>query len=362
MTGHRIAIFIAALFCAAINAQAQFGGTAGAFMLMGYGARGMGMGNACVAYTGPDALALHNPAASAFAETREVFGSYSALGLDRTLNVLAFTAPIVVYKKTKLDTTKSKDPAGEVTKSVDTVRIRLSTIGISVGGVFSGVSNIDARDADADQIGIVNTYENFYYGGFAIRFKPNISAGVLVRFFDAKLWEGIKSSGVAVDLGAIYRLNDQWQFGLAVQNLARGGYRWDTSPVYNQAGQVTEDKFPTLIKVGAAYHFGGAQVVTRDNMSVIEYPATAYAEIEQSTVGTTILRGGAEYFLSDVFVLRAGVDGYDLQNRLASQVKPSFGISVRPSFSSYTPSFHYAAILEPIAGGLTHVLSLGFQF
>jgi hypothetical protein len=227
--------------------------------------------------------------------------------------------------------------------------VRVSTIGVSVGIANFGETNIDARDADAEQIGIVSTYENIYYGGFAIRFKPNISVGVAIRFFDMKLWDKIKASAVAMDLGCIYRVNDQLQFGAAIQNITGAGYRWDTSPVYQEQGQITIDKFPTLLRVGAAFH-------------PKDVAGTAYAEVEFSTVHTTILRGGAEYALSSVFALRAGIDGYDMNHRLAEQVHPAFGLSITPTFDKYTPSFHYAAVMEPIAGGLTHVLSLGFQF
>lgn len=330
-TTHLLALL--ALVIIAAPASAQFGGEAGSFMRLGYGARSIGMGNAGAAYTGPEALVLYNPASSAFCEEREVYASYSSLGLDRQFNTAIFTAPIGVFRK----------------KGADSVRTRVSTIGVSVGIVNAAVNNIDARDADGEQIGVVSTYENFYFGSFAIRFKPNFSFGVLVRFFDAKLWDNIKSSGVALDLGAIYRLNDELQIAAVIQNLTHGGYRWDTSPVYQQRGQVTEDKFPTLFKIGAAYH-------------PVNITGTAYAEIEQSTVATTVIRGGAEYALNSVFMLRAGIDGYDLQHRLATQVHPTFGVSVRPTFDGFTPSFHYAAVIEPIAGGLSHVLSLGFQF
>ena len=161
MTRTSVFFLFLALVIATSTASAQFGGAAGAFMRLGYGARAIGMGNAQSAYTGPEALVLYNPAASGFATDREVYGSYSALGLDRTFNAAIFTAPIGVFRK----------------KATDSVRTQVSTIGVSVGIVNAGVSNIDARDADGEQIGIASTYENFYFGSFAIRFKPQFSVG-----------------------------------------------------------------------------------------------------------------------------------------------------------------------------------------
>ncbi len=318
---------------AAITARAQFGGEAGSFLRLGYGARGIGLGNAMTAYDGEEPVALYNPAATAFLTKRVASGSYSSLALDRTLNLLAVSAPIPVWRKV----------------GTDSVRTQVSTIGVSAGLLNSGVSNIDSRDADGEQIGILSTYENVYYGSFSIRFRPNLSAGVAVRFFDAKLYDKVKSAGIAADLGALWRVAPEWTVGLVIQNINGGGYRWDTSPIYQQNGQVTEDRIPTYAKLGAAYH-------------PASLPLYATLELEQSSVSTTVLRGGAEYTLGDILALRAGIDGYDLHFRLADQVHPSFGASVKYTIGTVTPVFNYAAVVEPVAGGLTHVIALGVMF
>jgi len=316
----------------ALSACAQLGGNAGTFTNMGYGARGISMGNSGTALTTGNVQALYNPALGAFEENRNLYVSYSVLGLDRTYNIVSFTAPIPVYKKNAGDST----------------HVRVSTIGVSVGLVNTGVSNIDSRDADGEQIGILSTYQNFYYGSVSIRFRPEFSVGVMVKFLDAKLYDNIKSGGVGLDVGGVYQINDALSVAAVIQNLF-AKYTWDSTPLYNESGQVVTDPFPVFFHAGAAYHVPGSG-------------ATVTADIEQSNVSTTITRIGGEYAFNDWFALRAGIDGYDVVNRLSDQVHPSFGLTVTQNIGSFIPSFEYAAYFEPVAGGLTHVLSLGFQF
>ncbi|KAB2846067.1 MAG: hypothetical protein F9K45_02655, partial [Melioribacteraceae bacterium] len=60
----------------------------GAFSRMGFGARGMGMGNAMSAVKYGSIVSYYNPALSAFQEKNNFHTSYSFLSLDRSLNFL----------------------------------------------------------------------------------------------------------------------------------------------------------------------------------------------------------------------------------------------------------------------------------
>ena len=77
-------------------------------------------------------------------------------------------------------------------------------------------------------------------------------------------------------------------------------YKWDTSPVYNDQGSTSTDKFPTLKKIGVSY--------TND-----EYGIIASAELESSNGGTNILRGGIEYNIFKDLYLRGGIDQVNLK-------------------------------------------------
>ncbi len=331
--------FLAFSFCfVAKEAGAQAGGAAGTFTNMGYGARGIALGNSGTALTTGDPLALYNPAFSAFQNDRSVNASYSALGLDRTFEVLSFTGIIPVYKKTP----------GMIKDTIpDSLRERVSTIGISAGAVTTGVGNIDQRDADGMPLGATSTYQDFFYGSVAIRFKPQLAVGVMVKFLEAKLADQITSGGVGVDIGAVYQVSDALSVAAVVQNMF-ASYRWDSTPLYNEQGQTTTDPFPVYFHFGAAYH-------------VPESGATITADFEQSSVNTSIIRGGAEYAFNSAFIIRAGVDGFDLANRVSEQVHPSFGLTFKQPLGAFTPAFDYAAYIDPVVG-LINVVSLSFQF
>ncbi|MGE5497826.1 MAG: hypothetical protein ACM3Q2_07145, partial [Syntrophothermus sp.] len=72
---------------------------AGAFSRMGFGARGMGMGNAMSAVTSGNVVSYYNPALSVFQENNSVQASYSFMSLDRKLNFINFTRRFEIRSK-----------------------------------------------------------------------------------------------------------------------------------------------------------------------------------------------------------------------------------------------------------------------
>ena len=64
---------------------------AGSFSRMGFGARGMGMGNSLGAVIDGNLVSYYNPAVSAFENDNSFQTSYSFLSLDRYLNFLSYT-------------------------------------------------------------------------------------------------------------------------------------------------------------------------------------------------------------------------------------------------------------------------------
>ena len=66
----RLALALASVLLATTLLPAQNAGRAGAFARIGFGARGIGMGNAVTAVTSGDISTYYNPALSAFSERR----------------------------------------------------------------------------------------------------------------------------------------------------------------------------------------------------------------------------------------------------------------------------------------------------
>ena len=117
-----------------IEAQPKFSKISslpGAFSRMGFGARGIGMGNSMSSIIEGNLVSYYNPALIVYQENNSFQTSYSFLSLDRSLNFLNFTRRFEFYS--------AKDSLIENPKP-------RATAGVSVGIINAGVSKIDGRD------------------------------------------------------------------------------------------------------------------------------------------------------------------------------------------------------------------------
>lgn len=241
--------------------NAQLAGTPGAFVRLGFGSRGMGMGNALTAVIDGDVTSFYNPAVTPFLTDRVAAVSYGLLSLDRSLNTLSYSQSIK------------------------------PTAGFSVGIINSGVSNIDGRDADGFQTGELFTSENQFSFSFANRMSKVISLGIALKIYYYRLYENISSTDLGVDAGGIARLSDNLTLGIAVQDIG-SKYKWDTSNLYGDQGNSTIEPFPLLRKIGLSYAFD-------DNAGLIS------VDFENSNKNTNIIRMGGELPLSEFFTVHA---------------------------------------------------------
>ncbi|UCH66304.1 MAG: hypothetical protein JSW63_04020, partial [Ignavibacterium sp.] len=86
----------------------------GAFSRMGYGPRGIGMGNAMSSVIEGELVSYYNPAVTVFQDGNSVLTGYSFLGLDRSLNFLSFTRRFDFYSKkdSLVENPKPRNSAG----------------------------------------------------------------------------------------------------------------------------------------------------------------------------------------------------------------------------------------------------------
>ena len=201
----------------------------GAFSRIGFGARGIGMGNAMSSIIEGNLVSYYNPALIVYQENNSFQTSYSFLSLDRSLNFLNFTRRFEFYS--------AKDSLIENPKP-------RATAGISVGIINAGVSKIDGRDNQGIKTGDLSTSENQFFLGLANKFSDKLSIGIAIKFYYYKLYEEINTNSVGIDVGALYRVNEQWNVSLMISDI-NSKYKWDTSPVYELQGSTTEDKFPS---------------------------------------------------------------------------------------------------------------------
>lgn len=300
-----------------MTANAQNAGSAGAFARLGYGARGMGMGNALTAVGYGDISTYYNPALSPYTQLRTASATFGILSLDRYLNFLNYTMALPPHA------------------------------GFSVGIINSGVRNIDGRDNDGYHTEDYSTTENQAYLSFANSVDEHVSIGVTIKLYYSKLFDKLTSTTVGFDAGTYIQLTDELSLGAVIQDL-NSKYKWDTKSLYSQNGKQTEDKFPNLRRVALAYKLPG-------NNGIID------AEFENSSEKTNILRIGVEYILTENFVVRGGADRFELGDNTTG-VKPSFGFTAKNSFNGWTPAVTYAFVVEGYAPHGMHIITLSGTF
>ena len=83
-------LYLILLFVFAGTANAQLGSYAGAFARLGFGARGLSMGNALVSDAFGDVSGYYNPSLSVFQQQGIVNVGYTFMSVDRKLNFVSF--------------------------------------------------------------------------------------------------------------------------------------------------------------------------------------------------------------------------------------------------------------------------------
>jgi hypothetical protein len=325
---------IVCVFAASVAAQSQVSDISsmpGAFSRMGFGARGMGMGNAMSAVTDGNLVSYYNPALVPFQEGNSFQTSYSILSLDRSLNFLSFTRKFNIGKKENPDGTTSPR----------------SVTGISIGLINAGVSKIDGRDNEGRATGDLSTSENQFFIALATRFSEKLSIGVSFKFYHYSLYQDISASSIGFDLGAIYLINPSLSVSLMIADI-NAKYQWDTGNLYGTSGMTTTNKFPLLKKIGVAYKFDDPKLITS-------------LELESSNGQTNFLRGGAEYNIYHDLYLRAGFDKYNLSNK-DFPVRPSFGFSYFYLLNKIKFGIDYAFVVEPYSANDSHIVGININF
>ena len=301
----------------------EYNGMSGAFSRMGFGARGMGMGNAMISVVSGNLVSYYNPAVSTFQEGSLFQTSYSFLSLDRTLNFLSFTKKLKVGKRKK----------------------RIA--GFSVGIINAGVSGIDGRDNQGLKIGDLSTSENQFFLSFSNRFSDKFSLGVGIKFYYFKLYEEITSTALGIDIGAIYLINKNISFAASINDI-NSKYKWDTSSLYGLEGNSTIYNFPLLFRLGLSYKFSKPNLL-------------ASVELEHSNAQTDFIRIGAEYNIFESLFFRGGVDRISISNT-DIPARPSLGFSYMKKFDSFNVGINYAFVLEPYSSYDSHIIGVEILF
>lgn len=316
-----------------------WGQSAGAFSRMGFGARGMALGNALAADARGDASPYYNPALAPQATRQHIMASAAVMRFDRNMQFLQFATPI------------------------------RPSAGLAVGLIHAGVSDIDGRDASGYHTQTYSTDEFAFFLAFGTHLGQRLSLGVGLQLFRTDLFDEIEPvNSIGIDAGVTVDVTDRLRLAFVTDDLL-ARYTWDSSGLYGAEGGTTSDRFPLRLRVGGSYSMIGDRLQLlaeyESRISDLEYrvrsmqrigsvPFEAF-EARRATLHEAGLRAGVEYEFSEILALRGGVDR--IGNALSGNT-PSAGFEIEQSVGSLAVRVDYGLLLEPRGAGLLHLITL----
>jgi hypothetical protein len=300
------------------------GGFAGAFARLGAGARAKALGDAYTGLAqGPSAM-YFNPGALPFAHHFEFSATTARMSLDRSLDYIAFTAP--VHPK-----------AGPEKRAVNA--------GLGVGWLHAGVGNIDSRDFDGNPLPTIDQSSNLFLFSFGLQFHERFGAGVTAKVIYETFGKigndnkSINGNGFGADVGAFAKPIDHLTVGAQIRNLG-AKTTWNTTDYWAQ-GSSKEDKWPFEYRAGAAYDWRGL---------------TGTMDLESSDKNDTRLHAGLEGAVNVTDKQSvAGRVGYD-------DGAPTFGLGLGFAVWKLHSSLDLTYVLENIAPDNSTQLSWNIEF
>lgn len=269
-------------------------GRPGAFMSWGAGARHLALGGAGTAVGDADAFSpYYNSASLGFIEQKEIGTLQAVLWEETAYSYLSYVHPML--------------DRGAI--GFDVIRL------YSGGAVKTDENNRVTGDFAGQQIAVGIGY------GKAVTEK--LSVGLRGRVHNNTL-DTVSASGVAMDVGAAYRLTPLADAGLSFAN------------VISVIAGDTSDTMPVVAKIGGGYRVFGERL-----RLAMDYGATLG---DGSSVGSYAV--GIESRLNKYFALRLG------KNR--EEMTGGFGLGFGGFNLDYAMATHYL--------GLSHRASFNFRF
>lgn len=308
-------LFLCSVSVAQLQTENSYSSAAGAFSRMGFGARGIAMGNAMSALTDGAVPGYYNPALLPFSRQSSLTASYSFLSLDRTLNAASFT--------------KYVHP----------------NAGFSFFILNSDVRNIDGRDINGYHTETLSASENVFGFSFGLQPSTKLSLGITMKVLYYALYQSVSSTTVGIDFGAAYLLSDEFSLGIVLKDI-NSKYKWDTTKLYGEEGKSYIDRFPLRKIVSLAY-------------KPTWFSGCITGEIEHINK-ELLFRFGGEVAIVPEISFRAGID--EILMTKDFDPKPAFGISLRTPLFSTETEFQYTYCLERYSPSDIHILTLFVKF
>lgn len=315
---------------------AQSGGMTGAFSRIGFGPRGIAMGNALTSVTEEGSYGYYNPALAASpGQTIQLDFASAALSFDRQLHMVSthFQMP--------------------------------PSAGISLSLINARTGNIDGRTSSGYHTDMLSTSDYQLLSNFGIRLSDTLWAGIGIKFNLANYHEELsKSTGVGFDIGFRKAFGQRLAIAFTAQDLFATN-RFDTASLYGTTTSAeTRQDFPRRFTLGSSYRFSDELLFAVDYQVQVQNSEILQAVTdfidgrpvnrtvrEEVTTNTQLIRSGVSYTVHERITARAGVRFLDLNHEMV--VRPSAGFSLHLPFDRLTPSVDYAFAREP--GGISNM-------
>lgn len=323
---------------------AQSGGFTGSFSRIGFGPRGMAMGNALTAVHQEGAYGYYNPAlAASQKDFVQLDLSSSAMAFGRQLHMVAaqFQLP--------------------------------PSAGISVSLINGRVGNIDGRTQSGYHTDTFSTSEYQMLTNFGIRFTDTFWGGIGIKVNLSDFYSDVSTeTSIGLDAG-FYKQAGKIGIGIAVQDLfAKTNY--DTSDLFGTTtGGARSDSYPTRFKLGVSYEHSADLLFSADyevqvlsseiksfETTLLEGRPVTSAVRSDVTTNSQIGRFGARYRIHPRITVRSGVQAMDI-NHDSFSLQPTAGFSLHLPFDRLSPAIDYAFVREPSNISTMHVFSIRLQ-
>ena len=324
------------LLLVAPKAEAQY---AGSFARMGFGARGIAMGNALAADSQNETSPYYNPAFSPLGASQKIEVSVASLSFDRSLQFLQLSAPL--QKKA----------------------------GFALGIIHAAVSDIDGRDNSGFHTANLSVDEYAGFLSFGLKFSSKISGGISLQMFQTDLFDGLTPARtIGLDVGLVYKIRPSWSIGLVADDLL-ARYSWDSSDL-GGSGHTITDSFPRRIRLGVStYQFDGKLSIhgelesrfanVRLESRITRIFGDSPAETSEETTLTAQefrFRSGLEFTPLPGFAFRAGIE--QLGPEVLDSIRPSVGFMGEQKVGELKIRAEYGFAYEARAAGKLHLVSL----
>ncbi len=321
---------------------AQSGGFSGSYTRMGFGARGMAMGNAMGTVSQEGVFAHYNPALASYANGNQIDIGTALMSFDRSLHSFNATFPLP------------------------------PNAGLNIGLLNANVYDIDGRTSSGYHTEMLSTHEFQLFAAFGISISPGVRLGVAAKLHYAKFFESIdNATGAGFDVGIITEPITNWRIGFTIQDLI-SEYSWNTNPEYGTlGGRNRNDGLPVRFRFSSSYRFSGLGLLLSSEFEILrldsEYqrrehfpgavPPQNTTRSENVTSSSQLFRIGAVWKAHERITLRGGWEVMDL-DYIKETHKLSTGFSVHLPYDVMSPSVDYAFVREPLGIAGMHVLTL----